>query len=214
MLRGFTASPAAVFTRSPARVSLHALSSQARLFWTLTISSMSCAWEPSRFPCDFWKLLQHRVSSHNWTSTVIKWTVLHNFSATLHLWRLSLHHNSTLFCCGGFCQSCGKDQTSITSSHPMIPVLCLLLRSCHARLPNAIRTVSVPSSVSFSHCNLRCCQLAQSCPAIQQSSLLNCALCLQSSCHSNTEFFKLAHSSSWHDFRKLLVAELVVTGIR
>ena len=35
--------------------------------------------------------------------------------------------------------------------------------------------------------------------AVRQSSLLNCAQCPQPSCHSNTEFLKLGHSS-WHDF--------------
>ena len=48
---------------------------------------------------------------------------------------------------------------SITSSHPMIPVLCLRLRVVtqdHQRNAHAINSI-------FSHCDLRCCQLAQSC---------------------------------------------------
>ena len=66
---------------------------------------------------------------------------------------------------------------SITSSHPMIPVLCLLLRIIHARLPTQMHMLSIPSSVSFSHCNLRCCQLAQSCLQFNNPPFLNCALC-------------------------------------
>ena len=115
MLRA-SASLAAVFTRSlllEARLSLHALSSQARhwlevrtiVFWTLTISSMKCNLSNLLDSCDFWKLLQHRVSS---TTGHQRPRRMAQFSAPLHLWRLSLHHDSTLFCCGGFCQSCGE----------------------------------------------------------------------------------------------------------
>ena len=78
----------------------------------------------------------------------------------------------------------------------MIPVLCLLLRSSHARLLTqctcyqlhlqSLRLAMLPARSELSD--------------MQQSSLLNCALCPQSSCHSNAAFFKLGHSSSWHHF--------------
>ena len=117
----------------PARLSLHALSSQARLFWTLTISSMSCAWEPSRF-LRFLETSATPSLKHNWTSTVIEWTVLHNF---LHLCIFGACRciTTALFSVAVVSARVVERSDSITSSHPMIPVLCLLLRSSHARLP-------------------------------------------------------------------------------
>ena len=86
---------------------------------------------------------------------------------------------------------------SVTSSHPTIPVQRLLLRSSHERLPTQciVRIISQLQSLQLAMLPAR-----SELSAIRQSALLNCALCPQSSCHSNTEFLKLGHSSSWHNF--------------
>ena len=68
-------------------------------------------------------------------------------------------------------------------SHATLPTQC----TCHRFHLQSLQLAMLPARAELS--------------AIQQYSLLNCALCPQSSCHSNTEFFKLGHSSSWHDFR-------------
>ena len=68
-------------------------------------------------------------------------------------------------------------------SHATLPTQC----TCHRFHLQSLQLAMLPARSELS--------------AIQQYSLLNCALCPQSSCHSNTEFFKLGHSSSWHDFR-------------
>ena len=99
----------------PARLSLHALSSQAR-HWlevhhhVLDLDDFISELHLNNLhdSCDFWKLLQHRVSSTTGHQRSLNEREMAQFSAPLHLWRLSLHHDSTLFCCGGFCQSCGK----------------------------------------------------------------------------------------------------------
>ena len=111
-----------------ARLSLHALSSQARLFWTLTISSMSCAF------LRFLETSATRRLKHNWTSMVIEWTILHNF---LHLCIFGACRciTTALFSVAVVSARVVERSDSITWSHPMILVLCLLLRSCHARLP-------------------------------------------------------------------------------
>ena len=117
-------------------------------------------------------------------------TSVAQFSAPLHLWRLSLHHGSTLFCCGS--SRVVERSDSITSSHPMIPVLCLVLRSSHARLPTHC---IVHIFIELQSLQLAMLPARSELSAIQQSSILNCALCPQSSCHSNTEFFNLGDSS-------------------
>ena len=61
-----------------------------------------------RDSCDFWKLLQHRVSSTTGHQRSLNGRRMAQFSAPWHLWRLSLRHDSTFCCCGGFCQSCGE----------------------------------------------------------------------------------------------------------
>ena len=68
---------------------------------------------------------------------------------------------------------------SITSSHPMIPVHCLLLRSSHARLPTQclVRNISQLQSLQLAMLPTRSER-----SAIRHSSLLNCALCPRSSC--------------------------------
>ena len=62
---------------------------------------------------------------HNWTSTVIKCAILPSFFAPLHLCRLSLHHDSTLSCCGGFCQGYGKTRLD-HFEHARLPTQCLV----------------------------------------------------------------------------------------
>ena len=135
--------------------------------------------------CAFWKLLQHRVSSTTGHQRSLNGRRMAQFSARLHLWRLSLHHRQHSFLLRWFLLELWRDQTR-SPRHPMIPVLCLLLRSSHARLPTQ-RIVRI------------FIQLAQSCLRLTNPPFLNCALCPQSSSHSNAEFFKLGHSSSWHD---------------
>ena len=112
------------------------------------------------------------------------------FSAPLHLWR-------PLFSVAVVSARVVERSDSITSSHPMIPVNCLLLRSSLAIQPMQciVRIISQLQSLQLAMLPAR-----SELSAIRQSSLLNCALCPQSSCLSNTEFLKLSHSSSWHDF--------------
>ena len=125
-----------------ARLSLHALSSQARhwlevrtiMFWTLTIFINELHLSNLRDSCDFWKLLQHRVSSTTGHQRSLKGRRMAQYSAPLHLWRLSLHQDSTFFCCGGFCQSCGKIRLGHLKPSNDSCALSLL-RSSRVRLP-------------------------------------------------------------------------------
>ena len=113
----------------PARLSLHSLSSRARHWLEVTqhhvldlddfINELHLS--NLHNSCDYWKLLQHRVSSTTGHQQSLNGRRMAQFSAPLRLWH-------SLFCCGGFYQSCGK----IRLDHlvpQMIPVLCLLLRS-------------------------------------------------------------------------------------
>ena len=104
---------------------------------------------------------------------------------------------TALFPVAVVCARAMERSDSITSNHPMIPVHCLLLRCCHARPPTQciVRIISQLRSLQLAMLPAR-----SELSAIRESSLLNCALCPQSSCHSNSEFLKLGHSSSWQDF--------------
>ena len=87
----------------PARLSLHALSSQARhwlglrtaMFWILTISSTNCTRATFTIPAISGNFCNTDSQEQGWMWNGAVFCTL------------SLHHNSTLFCCSGFCQSCG-----------------------------------------------------------------------------------------------------------
>ena len=84
------------------------------------------------------------------------------FSAPLHLRRLSLHHDSTLFCCGGFCQSCGKirlnhfgqsDDSFAVSSSVVVTEDSYAMHRAHLQSASVIATCNVASSLR-TVCNL------------------------------------------------------------
>ena len=134
-----------------------------------------------RDSCDSWKLLQHRVPSttgHQWSLNVPSCTVL----LYLCIFGACRCITTALFSVAVVSARAMERSDSITSSHPMIPVHCLLLRSSHVRLPTQciVRIISQLQSLHLAMLPAR-----SELSAIQQSSLLNCALCPQSSCHSN-----------------------------
>ena len=100
----------------PARLSLHALPSRARhwlkvrtiMFSTLTISSMNCTRVTFTIPAISGNFCNTESQAQLDINGSLNGRKMEHFSAPLHLLRLSLHHDSTLFCCGGFGQSCGE----------------------------------------------------------------------------------------------------------
>ena len=88
---------------------------------------------------------------------------------------------------------------SITSSHPIIPVLCLLLRGSHARLPTQC-FVRIFIQLQSSQLAMLPARSGAVVPCLRITQMLN---------SSNSAILLLGTT-----FRELPVAELLVTGIR
>ena len=142
----------------PARLSLHALSSQARhwlefrtiMFWTLTFHQ--CNLHNS---CDFWELLQHRVSS----------TTGHQRSLNGLRWPSFLHLCIFGACCGVFSQSYGEirlDHLEPSNDSCALSSPPLLSR----KTANAMHMLSIPSSI------IATCDAASSPRAVCNSAIL------------------------------------------